>query len=147
MKLAHGSWVLVTDGGKALILRNRGDEQRLDLNVVKVRHQAVPANRVLDRDRPGRFRTPAGDLATAACGTAHQDLEAVFISKTVRLLDRLADTTSSAAVVVIADPRALGIARAALAQKPGLIVQSEIGKNLVHQEMDTIESAIARHPA
>ena len=55
IKLRHGMWVLVADGEKALFLRNQGDAQYPNLEVVRELHEENPPTREQGTDRPGRF--------------------------------------------------------------------------------------------
>lgn len=55
-RVAHNSLILVGDGRKALLLRNRGNAQRIDLVVGRIVEQDNPATREQGTDRPGRSR-------------------------------------------------------------------------------------------
>src|SRR5690348_201438 len=54
-RLKHGIWVLVADGEKALFLRNEGDAEYPNLQVVRELHEENPATRDQGTDRPGRL--------------------------------------------------------------------------------------------
>ena len=53
--LKHDLWVIVADGEKALFLRNQGDTQCPNLQVVQEMEQENPATRDQGSDRPGRY--------------------------------------------------------------------------------------------
>src|SRR6185312_11462498 len=50
-RLKHGVWVVVADGEKALFLRNEGDAQYPNLQVVRTIHEDNPPTREQGTDR------------------------------------------------------------------------------------------------
>ena len=52
MRLETGTFVLVSDAGKALLLQNRGDADILDLRVIEMLQDENPPSRDQGRDRP-----------------------------------------------------------------------------------------------
>ena len=53
-KLAHGAWVFVGDGQKALFLINEGDEKFPNLRRLAVEEHKDPPSREQGSDAPGR---------------------------------------------------------------------------------------------
>jgi protein required for attachment to host cells len=60
LRIKHGDWVFVGDGRKALLLRNEGDPDLLDLRRVEVREDDNPPSREQGTDKPGRTSMPIG---------------------------------------------------------------------------------------
>src|SRR3546814_17267292 len=60
MRVPRGTTVLVADGGKMLLLENRGEAFNLRLEVIEQQAQNVPPDRELGTDRPGRRHSSAG---------------------------------------------------------------------------------------
>lgn len=52
-RLKHDTWVLVADGEKALFLRNEGDAEYPNLEVVREMHDDNPPTREQGTDQPG----------------------------------------------------------------------------------------------
>ncbi|MBI1255301.1 MAG: hypothetical protein GC196_13260 [Hyphomonas sp.] len=63
MRLSTGTFVLIRDAAKALLLENKGDAHALDLRVVQVPINDNPRTSQQGSDRPGRFETPDGGRA------------------------------------------------------------------------------------
>src|SRR5438552_18770390 len=53
-RVNHKDWIVVTDGGRALVMRNDGDAQNLLLTILRKYDQAIPPTRDLGTDKPGR---------------------------------------------------------------------------------------------
>ena len=58
MRLANGTWVLVLDGEKFLLLRNQGDADIMDLRVIDHEEVENPPTREQGTERPGRLNDP-----------------------------------------------------------------------------------------
>ena len=100
----HNSLVLVSDGQKALFLRNRGNALRVDLVVERILEQDNPPNREQGTDRPGR--------STASLGVGRSAMEEVdwhhlakerFAAELAEALYRHAHDNRFERLIVIAD--------------------------------------------
>src|SRR3546814_21188607 len=60
MRVPRGTTVLVADGGKMLLLENRGEAFNLRLEVIEQQAQNVPPDRELGTDRHGRSHSSVG---------------------------------------------------------------------------------------
>src|SRR4029450_2165964 len=56
-RVNHKDWVVVTDGGRALVLRNDGDAQNILLTVLRTYEPHPPPTRDIGSDKPGRTHT------------------------------------------------------------------------------------------
>src|SRR5204863_5897553 len=60
LKIHNGEWVVVCDGGKALILENAGDAVFPDLRTREIYEPKPAANHQADNDEPGRVFASTG---------------------------------------------------------------------------------------
>ena len=60
LRIPHNAFVFVGDGAKALVLRNEGDAQILNLKTERVFLGESPATHEQGSDRPGRAFKRAG---------------------------------------------------------------------------------------
>ena len=59
MRIDNGTWVLVADGEKFVLLQNNGNRAHLDLRVVRAGAVENPPTREQGTDRPGRLDNAA----------------------------------------------------------------------------------------
>lgn len=145
MQLQTGHWVLVCDAGKALLLQNHGDSERLDLRVIDKLELTNPPTGEQGSDAPGRFSSPAGHLAAGEPTDFHDQAEDAF-ARTVAERTRDAMHKSGAdGLVVVADPRTLGRLRKSLLDSGTPDILAEIAKDYAHREVPDIEALIAIH--
>jgi protein required for attachment to host cells len=138
IKIPHDAWILVGDGKKAMILRNKGDQVHphlvLDHRIEQentVSGQAE-ANAVVDVDTSGR-RTVVEKT------DGHQLDETRFAKK---LADQLYKTAHSQAfdnLIVVAPPRILGVLREAFHPEVRNRILAEIDKTLTQHPVPEIE--------
>ena len=143
MHLPTGTYVLVSDAAKALLLENKGDAALLDLRVVKALQASNPPARDLASDRPGRFKTPQGGYAATEQTDQHQAAEDHFLAQVAEETLRVMAQASPANLVVAADPRSLGKLRTMLSDSGSVVLIAEINKDLAHQALPQIEEAIS----
>jgi protein required for attachment to host cells len=142
--VSHSTLVLVGDGQKALFLRNRGNAQRVDLEVERILEQDNPATREQGTDRPGR--------STASVGVARSAVEEVdwhYLAKE-RFADVIADAlyrhahdNRFAKLVIIAPPKILGNLRRAFHREVIDRIVGEIPKELTSHPLPQIEKLLA----
>lgn len=147
MHLANGTFLLVCDASKALLLQNHGDAERIDLRVVEVLGIDNPPDREQSSDRPGRFQTPAGGKAATDETDQHEAAESRFAEETAELVRSALKADASAKLILAADPRSLGRLRPLLNQK-GITdetILAEINKDLSHHPVPEIERLITAY--
>jgi protein required for attachment to host cells len=143
MRLAKGTWVLVLDGEKFLLLRNRGRPDSLELHVIDHAEVANPPTREQGTDQPGRFSDP-GAGRSAVEQTDWHALEKVRFARDIaeRLrgwaLERRFD-----ALVVVADPSTLGALRPHYHPSVAERIIAEIDKDLTRLPVEEIEKVLA----
>ncbi|BBE73302.1 host attachment protein [Oharaeibacter diazotrophicus] len=139
IRIPHEAWVLVADGGKAVIYRNQGDEAMIDLRTVETReHKAAPA-RDLGTDRPGRGFGTDGRRAAMAQTDFHDEEETRFVLDVAADLAAALGRGEFARLVLIAPPKVLGRLRTALTPQLADAVIGEIVKDLAHREVEVVE--------
>lgn len=147
MQLTHGTSVLVTDGRKALYLRNEGDGEFANLRLVQKWESPVPADRELRSDAPGRvFGSRGGSTRRSSYdeGNFHDQAEVEFA-------EQIADFVNSQAaddahqLVLVAPPRTLGVLRRHLRREVADRLAAEIPKDLVKHPIPEIERLLAAH--
>lgn len=139
MNLPHDTLVLVCDAAKALVLRNHGDADRMDLRVVGALSQDNPPDRALSADRPGRMPTPTGGRTAMEETDRHEAAEDRFIGEALAMLAEVHSAHPGAGLVVIADPRSLGRLRSGFGALGEVEVLAEIDKDYAGHPVEEIE--------
>jgi protein required for attachment to host cells len=143
MRIENGTWVLVADGEKFVLLRNDGDREILDLRVIRHGEIDNPPTHEQGTDRPGRLDNPGAPGRSAVEETDWQRLEKERFAKD--LADRLrswALENRFSALVVVADPRTLGVLRAELHKAVRERLTGEVDKDLTQMPVDEIEAVL-----
>jgi protein required for attachment to host cells len=146
MKLETGIWVAVCDGGKFLLLENRGDVDVLDLRV-------VAQEEIDDASRSGReVRGPSPDGTQAKIGRSQnhsvEDIsEHKFVNSIAAELDERVRTGAIGQMVLIADPKTLGRLRSHINNRTRDAIRLEIGGDFAHNTVADVEAVLARYPA
>lgn len=126
-RIPHGSWLLICDGAKALILRNQGDAELLNLvPVVLSEHQ--PPTRDLGTDRQGRYQAHSGARSAMQETDWHDQAEEAFLAQITELLGDSMRDNGVTKLVLIAPPRVLGILRKRLDPSTPAAVKRRSGK-------------------
>ena len=140
LKIAEGAWVVVCDGRKALILENKGDAEHPDLRTRDAtEHQSRPTH-AMGADSPGRVHQSQGASRSSVEQTDWHDRdEDAFLASLAASLDKALAAKQTAAVVVVAPPRALGMIRRHYSTALRAALAGEIDKDLVALPVDEIE--------
>jgi len=140
IRIPCGSVVLVCDGAKALILRNQGDAELINLIPFKVEWEYEPPARELGADREGRVYQSQGDARSAVRQTDwHNRAEEAFISHICEKLVVFARDEGIDELVLVAPPRVLGLLRKQLNSSARALV-----KDLVRFPIPEIEHYLSR---
>jgi protein required for attachment to host cells len=144
VKIPRHAYVLVCDGAKALLFRNEGDAELVNLKAVEHFAEFEPAAHDLGTDRPGRVYQSHGSARSAVEETDfHEAGEAAFLGRVAKELDRLVEAEKAHAVIVVAPPKALGILRPHFSPAVKAAIKGEIGKDIAHLPTDEIEKHLA----
>ncbi|PVA10981.1 Host attachment protein [Pelagivirga sediminicola] len=145
-KLKPGTWVLVCDGEKALFLRNDGDAEAPDLNVVRIDEQDNPKDIDQSANRPGRMKDGAPGQRSAYDDTDwHELAKERFASDLADRLYKQAHRGAFDHIVIVAASRTLGALRSELHQEVTNKVIAEIDKDLTNHPLDEVEKLVREH--
>lgn len=140
LKLKHDTWILVADGEKALFLKNDGDRQNPDLNVVRQVYDENPATREQGTDRPGRFNDGPGAHKSAVADTDwHRLGKERFADEIAEKLYTMAHRGDFEEIVLIAPPLVLGEMRRKLHKEVTDRILAEVPKTLTNHPVPEIE--------
>ncbi|MDK3018695.1 host attachment family protein [Pseudodonghicola flavimaris] len=139
-ELTNGTWVVVADGEKALLMRNLTDHADPNFEVIaREDHPEVPQ----DADRPGR-RADGGPNQMSAMEAAdwHVLVRERFAKELAALLYAHAHRGAFDRLVIAADPKLLGQLREELHSEVRRRVVAEIPKTLTNHPRPKIESEL-----
>jgi protein required for attachment to host cells len=134
------TWVLVADGRRASIYRNDGPGRGLEAIPGHRYETELHADRELRTDKPGRsFESADGSRHAMSPPTDYHRQEKE------RFAERIAGKIETAALkgefdrlVVVAEPKALGVLRGALGAHAKAKLVGEVDKDLTEQPVDQI---------
>lgn len=143
MRLPTGTIVALADGGRYLLLVNRGDEDIVNLRHLSHAARPVPPTRALGREKPGRFPgiRPGGGSPEAA--DLHERTEQSFGKDLMKRLRQMADDDEMRHLVIVADPDTLGELRAQYEEAIRKALMAEIPRDLLKHPVPDIERAIS----
>ncbi|HMB14081.1 MAG TPA: host attachment family protein [Roseovarius sp.] len=151
MQLDHGTWVVVADGEKFLLLRNIGDQDFMHLEVVDHETSTNAPARELASDRAGRQqdakRKEGGGVETWGKSAMqetdwHRVAEERFAEDVAERLLEWRSAGRFRHLLVIADPRSLGAMRNVYDDRLASAIVAEIDKDLTNLPLNRIEAAI-----
>ena len=144
VKIPHNALVFVGDGRKALVLRNDGDADLLNLKTERVFTDRNPATHEQGTDRPGRAFSSVGVVRSSVSQTDwHQLEEHRFAAEVAAMLERTVRERGVETLIVVAPPRALADLRKAFHPEVKKRIIAEIDKDLTKHPIDQIEKHLA----
>ena len=139
-KLAHGAWVFVGDGQKALFLINEGDEKFPNLRRRSVEEHRDPPTHEQGSDAPGRAYSSVGGGRSAVGQTDWHELEKEhFAAAIAERINKAALSEAFNQLVVVAPPKILGDLRREFTKETEIKIVAEIPKDLTHHTIAEIE--------
>jgi protein required for attachment to host cells len=140
LKMKQGTWVIVCDGRKALVLQNAGDEMFPNLQTREVHEQKNPQTHEQGTDAPGRAFNSVGHARSAMEQTDwHDEQEKHFLTDLAGRLDAAIGAGETKSIVIVAPPRALGVLRHAYSPQLKHAIAQEIDKDFVKMPVHEIE--------
>jgi protein required for attachment to host cells len=144
IRIHAGTFVVVCDGAKALVLENVGDEVFPNLATREVLAQDNPPTREQGTDRPGKVQSAAYSGRSAVETTDwHDEAEKRFLADLAARLHEAVLAGRMKKIVLAAPPRALGVLRHALSKNAAAAVIAEIDKDYVALPVGEIEKRVA----
>ena len=135
-RLRHNDWILATDGGRALIMRNDGTADEPKLTVLRKYDQQVPPTRELGTDKPGRAHASVGPGRAAMEPTdLHQQEEDRMMTEVAAALEEDLREQKFSTLVVAAAPSALGTLRKAMSDDLRKVVVAEVPNDFTNMNL------------
>jgi protein required for attachment to host cells len=141
-RIKHGDWVFVGDGRKALLLRNEGDPDLLDLRRIEVLEDDNPPSREQGTEKPGRTTMQVGPRSAIEATDWHAVEEERFAAAVAERLNRAAEENRFEHIVIAAPPRILGELRREYSKKLQSRILAEIDKDLTHHTFPEIAKVL-----
>jgi len=141
VNIPHNAYVFVGDGKKALVLRNEGDAQFLDLKTERVfSDQKNPSTHEQGTDRPGSSHSSVGPRRSSVSQTDWHDLEEhKFAREVAATLEWIVRERKIEHLIIVAPPRALADLRKAFHDDVKKKIVAEIDKDLTKHPVYDIE--------
>jgi protein required for attachment to host cells len=131
IRIPAGALVLIADGKKARLLRNKGNALHVDFRTERELAQENLPMREQGTDKPGRYLSADRVSRSAVEQTDwHQQTEERFAAQISNLLYGMAHAHTFDHLVVIAAPKVLGNLRAAFHPEVATRVLAEVAKDL-----------------
>ncbi|AHD09248.1 MULTISPECIES: host attachment family protein [Phaeobacter] len=147
-QLDHGTFVLVTDSEKALLLQNTTDAQNPHLEVRRKEEQDNPSDIDQSANRPGRMHDGGPGQRSALDDTDwHELAKERFADDIADLLYERAHKGKLGNIVLVASPQVLGNLRGKLHKEVQDLVTAEIPKTLTNHPIDEIEKIVQQELA
>jgi len=138
--LKHGTWVIVCDGRKAILLQNEGDAAFPNLRLHEVFETEIPASRNLGTAKPGRVFSGKGGRHSAIEPTdLHQQAEDAFLAELAQKIEERVRAGAIKGMILVAPPRALGALRPHLSEGVRSSLLAEVEKDYVRLPIYEIE--------
>ena len=142
-RLTKGTWVLIADGEKALVLENQTDHEDPYLTVLTKEEQENPPNREQAANRRGRFNDGTGVHRSAVEDTDwHQLAKDRFADDLADMLYDKAHRGAFDSLVIVAAHGTLGELRGKIHSEVEKRVIGEVPKTLTNHSLDDIETIV-----
>ena len=141
--LDQGTFILVTDSEKALLLENITDAQDPHFEVRRKEEQENPSDREQSANRPGRKQdTGVGQRSALDDTDWHELAKECFADDIADLLYERAHRGKLGPVIIVASPQVLGDLRPKLHKEVQDLIQGEIPKTLTNHPITEIERIV-----
>lgn len=150
MKIPHSTVVLVVDGRKMILLRNQGDETRIDLRIEAEDEQELARDHERKSDLAGQSPAPANighHGGTMEEPDYQQQDEDRWAKAAADLLQRRALANDFPALVIIAPPKTLGVLRQHYHKAVEALLIGEFAKEMTDRPVPDIEALVTGHSA
>jgi len=139
LKLPHDGLVLVSDGRKALFLKNQGDDLYPNLQVERVLQAPDnPATHQQGTDKPGQA-SKMGQKSAVAQTDWHDLAERKFAGEVAEAVNAACHSGAVKSIVVAAPPRTLAELRSRFSEATKQRIVAEVNKELTKHPVYEIE--------
>jgi protein required for attachment to host cells len=147
MLLDQGTLVLVLDGARMSLYRNLGKALHAKLELLNEKQQHIAETAQLGADSPGRSFSSVGERRSAYSETdLHSQEEESFIKDCLEKLESIIVADKKPAVI-IAPPRALGIARNQYSAALRTAVVAEIDRDYAARPAQDVATLLSVYEA
>jgi protein required for attachment to host cells len=143
-KLVRHARVLVTDGARAIILRNEGDAAHPELRTVRAYSQDNPPTHEQGADKPGRMNDSLGRRSAMEAADYHRLAEDRFVGAIADIMDDDLKAGEYETIIVVAPPISLGEYRKAASPGVAKATLHELNKDLTKHSTADISKIVAR---
>jgi protein required for attachment to host cells len=145
MLVTHGAMILIIDGAKMTLYRNRGKDFAPDLEVLEHNAKHMAATADMGTDRPGRSFSSMGSARSSYQATDyHQAEEDAFAKAAIEMLNIRAQR-SNLDFIVVAAPRVLGVLRKHYSNDLRKRLVAEIDKDYAGRPVADIAELLRNH--
>lgn len=140
MKISSDTLVVMADGQKAVFLRNESQDPQMKLERLCVMTLAAEPSRKLGRDRPGHAQIRSESLKTSyRQPDYHQLLENRFLGSVANGIQQFFKIGDFNDIVLIAEPRALGVLRQKIDENLRPSIRAEISRDYLKTNLPDLE--------
>jgi len=142
--LRIGTWVVVADGRKGLILRNAGDATIANLKLIEqVDSPRIPRTSDMGTDKPGRSVDSGSGRRSAVEQTDwHERAEQEHARAVAASIERHCQAGEMGRLIVVAPPKTLAVLRDTFSPEVKHAIVDEIAKDLTKHPIHEIERLI-----
>ncbi len=144
MEVPHDAMVVVADGRKLLMLRNQGDAEYLNLQVVQKQLHPNPKTSDQKTDSSGRSASNPSGSGTMGETDFHQLEENRFAAEVAEMLRDEALHNSFESLIIVAPPKTLGELRKHYHASVTERLAGELAKDLTDHPVPEIEAALLK---
>lgn len=145
MKLKKGMWVVVADGGRAIVFVNEGTAFEPELKAVRSYGQDNPKTSEQGRDKPARtFESTGSRRSAMETPDLHQRAEDEFVAGIMADLAKDSEDGAFEHVAIVAAPVALGEMRKAVTAQLEPRIAVWIDKDLTKEPGAKIAEAVMK---
>jgi protein required for attachment to host cells len=143
--LRIGTWVVVADGRKGLILRNAGDATIANLKLIEqVDGERVPRTSEMGSDRPGRaFESTNGKRSAMEQTDLHERAEEEHARAVAAAVERHQQAGEIGRLIVVAPPKTLAVLRESFSPAVKQAIVDEVAKDLTKHPIHEIERLLS----
>ena len=142
-QIPHHAWILIADGGRAIIVRNDGQPKKPKLALVRQIDLDNPPTREQGTDKPGRTNASTGIRRSSIESTDfHQQAEDRLMRDVADSLAEDLRQQSFSQLIVAAAPEALGALRKAMSGELQKAVIAEVPKDFTKVNLPDLGPAI-----
>ncbi len=139
--LEQGTWVIIADGEKALVMENVTDAQDPNLVVVSVEENDAPLSKPSDR-AGRRYDTGPNQKSAVEESSWKAHAKSLFVQDVANLLNKKGLKGSFKRLVLVASPHVLGLLRRRLHSEVLAKVVAEVDKTLTNHPLHKVEKVL-----